>query len=109
MELFKLNYPVKTANAKKFWGSRHICNRMQCIIAFSLNLSNANDNLRRAGYSYAWRKRALLAFGAGVNKPTMPASSFKFAEMSDLPRDMMSASASLTKAARAEIEAMFKK
>lgn len=69
--MFKLNYPIETPEAKAFWASRHKCNKMKSIIAFSLDLSNANDNLRRAGYRRHWRLRALNNFGMYVNKPTM--------------------------------------
>lgn len=69
--LCKLNYPITTPEAKAMWASRHKCNRMKAIIAFSLNLANANDNLRRAGYTLQWRKKAIKAFKTYVNKPTM--------------------------------------
>lgn len=70
-ELFKLNYPIETTEAKKFWASRHLCNRVKAIVAFSLNLDNANDNLRRAGYPRGFRKRAVNAWQHYVNMPDM--------------------------------------
>lgn len=70
-KMFKLNYPVETAAAKKFWASRHKCNRMKAIIAFSLDLENANDNLRRHGYAKQWRNRALKNYASYVNTPSM--------------------------------------
>lgn len=66
-----LNYPIETEEAQTFWASKHKCNKMKSIIAFSLSYENANDNLRRYGYKLGWRKRALLAFGKYVNKPDM--------------------------------------
>lgn len=69
--LCRLNYPIKTPEAEAMWGSRHKCNRMKSIIAFSLTLENANDNLRRYGYTLQWRKKAIRAFGKYVNQPTM--------------------------------------
>lgn len=81
-EMFKLNYPITTPEAKAFWASRHKCNKMKSIIAFSLDLKNANDNLRRAGYNTHWRKRALNNFGNFVNKPDM--TDIPFTEM-DVP------------------------
>lgn len=71
-----LNYPIETEAAKKFWASKHKCNKMVSIIAFSLNLDNANDNLRRFGYTLQWRKKAIRAFGAHVNQPTMAGIEF---------------------------------
>lgn len=79
--MFKLNYPIETPEAIKLWGSEHVCNRMKAIIAFSLNLENANDNLRRFGYKLQWRKRALAAFGQYVSTPD--AIGIPFSEMSD--------------------------
>lgn len=75
-----LNYPITTPEAKKMWGSRHKCNKMKSIIAFSLDLSNANDNLRRYGYTLQWRKKAIANFGQYVNSPEMLA--VPFSEMS---------------------------
>ncbi len=66
-----LNYPIETPEAEKFWGSIHKCNKMKSIIAFSLNLDNANDNLRRYGYTLSWRKKAIRHFGVYVNTPSM--------------------------------------
>lgn len=64
------NYEVKTETQIKFWGSRHKCNEMKSIICFSLDLENANDNLRRYGYTLGWRQKAINAFGKYVNTPT---------------------------------------
>lgn len=69
--LCKLNYPIKTDLQKKFWGSSHRCNKMKSIIAFSLTLENANDNLRRAGHTLQWRKKAIRAFAEYVNNPSL--------------------------------------
>jgi len=80
-KLNNLNYPIETKEAQKFWASRHKCNKMKSIIAFSLNLDNANDNLRRYGYSRAWRKRALVNFGRYINNPKMVG--VNFSELAD--------------------------
>lgn len=79
--LCKLNYPIETPEAYAFWSSNHKCNRIKAIMAFSLNICNANDNLRRYGYTRAWRQRALASFGdvkkadgvslAYINNPEM--------------------------------------
>lgn len=65
------NFPIISDVAKKFWGSKHIANKVKSIIAFSTDVSNANDNLRRYGYSYHFRKRVLKSYGKYVNNPTM--------------------------------------
>ena len=88
-DLNTLNYPIETDIQKKFWGSKHKCNRMKSIIAFSLNLDNANDNLRRYGYTNAWRKKALAAFGKYVNTPTM--TGVNFSELQNLWWECMKA------------------
>lgn len=69
--LFKLNYPVETPAAYKFWSSNHKANKMKAIIAFSLDLENANDNLRRHGFMLHFRERALRNFCMYVNNPSM--------------------------------------
>lgn len=66
-----LNFPIESAEAKKFWASPHISNQTKAVIAFSLNKKNAMDNLRRYGYKLHWRKRALDAWGKYVNNPSM--------------------------------------
>lgn len=75
-----LNYPITTPEAEAFWASKHKCNKMKRIIAFSYDLHNANDNLRRYGYTYAWRKKALRAFGMYVNSPDMKGIPFSTLE-----------------------------
>lgn len=62
---------IETEEARLFWGSKHKCNKMKSIIAFSSDLDNANDNLRRHGYTLQWRKKAIRAFGKYVNIPSM--------------------------------------
>lgn len=79
--LYKLNYPIETEEAKKFWSSNQKLNRIKAIIAFSLDLENANDNLRRYGYSKQFRKRALNNFCMYVNQPAM--TGIPFNEMDD--------------------------
>lgn len=69
--LFRLNFPVETPAAYKFWASNHKANKVKAIIAFSLDADNANDNLRRYGYYKLFRDRALKAFVQYVNNPSM--------------------------------------
>lgn len=71
-----LNYPIETPEAEKFWASNHKSNKVKAIIAFSLDLENANANLGRYGYTRAWRNRALYHFGQYVNQPDMAAVPF---------------------------------
>ncbi|HHB8426213.1 hypothetical protein [Klebsiella pneumoniae] len=68
---FKLNFPVETEEAQRFWASKHRLNRIKAIIAFSTDMKNANDNLRRAGYSYMYRQKYLKAYKCYVNSPSM--------------------------------------
>lgn len=70
-QFFKLNFPVETDEARKFWASRHKCNQMKAIIAFSYDHDNANTNLKRAGYRLTWREKALNKYGQYVNQPDM--------------------------------------
>ena len=69
--MHKYAYPIETEEAKKFWASRHVCNRIKAIIAFSKNLTDANSNLRRSGFQRHLRKRALNAWQHYVNMPNM--------------------------------------
>lgn len=71
MAQYKLNFPIVTDEAYAFWESRHKLNRIKAIIAFSLDLDNANDNLRRAGYYRQYRKRYLDIYGCIVHMPDM--------------------------------------
>lgn len=66
-----LNYPIETPEAKQFWESRHKLNRIKAVCAFSLNRDNANDNLRRRGWAYAYRQRCLDLYQSIINKPDM--------------------------------------
>lgn len=77
--LFKLNYPVETPEAYRFWSSNHKANKIKAIIAFSLDLDNANDNLRRHGFMLHYRERALRNFCMYVNSPAM--SGIPFSEL----------------------------
>lgn len=86
-DLARLNFPIETDEAKKFWASQHRCNRAKSIIAFSLNLENANDNLRRWNFRRHFRRRALAAFGQYVAQPAM--TGIPFSEMEDLWWDEM--------------------
>lgn len=78
--MHKMAFPIETPSAYKFWASRHKCNRAKAIISFSLNLSDANQNLRRHGFQFHLRRRALQAYGAYVAMPEM--SSMPFSPMS---------------------------
>lgn len=64
-------YKITTIDAFRFWSSDHKCNRVKAIIAFSKDLEDANNNLKRAGYKNLIRKRILLALGGLVNNPSM--------------------------------------
>lgn len=70
-ENFKLNYPIETPEAWKFWSSKHKLNRIKAIIAFSLSYENANDNLRRHGYSNLYRKKYLNHYRQYINNHQM--------------------------------------
>lgn len=78
-DLTVLNFPITTPEAENFWGSSHLCNKFKSIIAFSLDLANANDNLRRYGYNRAWRTKSLYHYGKHVNHPAM--TGIPFTEM----------------------------
>ena len=56
---YKLNFPIETPEAYKFWKSKHKGNHMKAVIAFSTSLENANENMRREGYSRFWRELLL--------------------------------------------------
>ncbi|WP_192545490.1 hypothetical protein [Enterovibrio baiacu] len=75
-----LKTPITTPEAERFWASRHKCNKMKAVIANSETLDGANSALRRRGYTRAWRKKALSAFGKYINKPTM--AGIPFSELS---------------------------
>lgn len=79
--LNNLNYPIESDIQQKFWGSKHRVNYVKSIICFSLDLSNANDNLRRYGFSRSWRHRAIKNFGQFVNTPDF--TGVPFSEMKD--------------------------
>lgn len=74
------NRPNKTALAEKFWASKHVCNHTKAIIAFAFDMKNANDSLRRYGYTRGWRTKALYHYGKYVNKPDM--AGIPFTELS---------------------------
>lgn len=69
--MHRLAYPIITPEAYKFWGSRHLCNRVKAIIAFSKTLEDANSNLRRNGFQTHFRKRAINAWQHYVDMPDM--------------------------------------
>lgn len=71
MEMFKLNFPVVTDEAQMFWASKHKSNRLKAIAAFSLNKENYNDNMRRAGYSLWWRRKAIVSYSQYIRDPDM--------------------------------------
>lgn len=62
---------METPEAVAFWSSRHKLNRIKAIMAFSLDLDNANDNLRRAGYYRQYRKRYLQIYSTIIADPAM--------------------------------------
>lgn len=66
-----LNFLIETKEAQKFWASINKENKLKAIIAFSLNLDNANHNLRRFGYKNIYRKIKLKEYGEYVNNPSM--------------------------------------
>lgn len=68
---YKNGFPVETPEAQRFWASRHKSNRMKAIIAFSVDKASALNNLRRYGYSRAWRNKAWVAYSKYVNDPAM--------------------------------------
>ena len=69
--MHRMAYPIETPEAYAFWGSRHRCNRVKAIIAFSENLAEANHNLRRHKFQFHLRWRALQAYGNYVAHPDM--------------------------------------
>lgn len=69
--MHKMAFPIETEIAYKFWASRHLCNRVKAIIAFSRDVEDANLNLRRFGYPYHFRARAVNAWQNFVNMPDM--------------------------------------
>ncbi|MGL4520256.1 MAG: hypothetical protein ACRCUJ_11410 [Phocaeicola sp.] len=69
--MHKYDFPIVTTEAYKFWASRHICNRMKAIVSFSKNIESAKQNLRRQGYPYHFRARALHAYQNFVGHPEM--------------------------------------
>lgn len=69
--MHKMAYPIETREAYNFWSSRHVCNRIKAIIAFSKDLDDANRNLRRFGFPRGVRTRAVNAWQYYVNMPEM--------------------------------------
>lgn len=69
--MHKMAFPIETEEALKFWGSRHLCNRVKAIISFSLNEEDAMHNMRRLGFQYHIRKRAWNAWQNYVAQPNM--------------------------------------
>lgn len=80
-DLTVLNFPITTPEAEKFWGSKHKSNKVKAIIAFSLSEENANDNLRRYGYTYLYRQRALKHYGMYIGMHEM--LNIPFSELKD--------------------------
>lgn len=71
-----LGVPITTEQQMKMWGSKHVCNHTKAIIAFSNNMKEANDNLRRYGYTRGWRLKSLYHYGKYVNKPDLASVPF---------------------------------
>ncbi|HDU5574526.1 TPA: hypothetical protein RFV54_001059 [Klebsiella aerogenes] len=61
-ETYRLNFPIETEQAQLFWASYHKLNRVKAIIAFSLDEDNANDNLRRFGFTRGFREICLKKY-----------------------------------------------
>lgn len=79
--IHKMAYPIETETAYKFWASRHKCNRLKAIVAFSTSVRDANNNLRRFGFNAHVRLRALLAYQGFVSQPSMDRIPFTPAEI----------------------------
>lgn len=76
---FRLPFPIETDAAKKFWASRHICNRAKAIVAFSRNRDEALRLMRRylpGRHTYHFRERAWNAWKNFSNDPSMAAMPF---------------------------------
>ncbi|QDH46935.1 hypothetical protein LAh9_1 [Aeromonas phage LAh_9] len=75
-DLTILNYPIKTEEAKRFWASKHKCNKAKAIMAFSKDLQNANWNLIQYGYTNSWRDKIFAHYSQYVNQPEMTSIPF---------------------------------
>ncbi len=84
---YKLNYPIETPEAIKFWESRHKCNRAKAICAFSLDEENALRNFTRRGYTHMWAKRAVESFGMYCAQPDM--TGIPFSDIDESTGDCM--------------------
>ena len=75
--MHKYSFPIETPEAYKFWASRHICNRVKAIIAFSRTEKDALRNLRNGlpkefnHNNYHFRRRAVTAWQHYINQPDM--------------------------------------
>ena len=68
---FLFNFPIETPEAVAFWDSEHKCNTAKSYAAFSKDEKDFNNLMKRAGYSYQWRKRCLANFSVYVSTPSM--------------------------------------
>ncbi|MGL5579651.1 MAG: hypothetical protein ACRDCE_01600 [Cetobacterium sp.] len=75
----KMYFPIETKEAKAFWASRHKCNRLKAIVAFSRDYEDAMNNLRRFGVPVHLRLRAFNAFKNFLARPEM--DGIPFSEM----------------------------
>ncbi|MGL5014613.1 MAG: hypothetical protein ACRC6V_10040 [Bacteroidales bacterium] len=72
-DLKRLPFPVVTPEAKKFWASKHTCNRAKACIAFSKTREQAHRLMKRwlPSFCYHKRERAWNAWQNHKNMPTM--------------------------------------
>lgn len=75
--MHKYSFPIETPEAYKFWASRHLCNRVKAIIAFSRTKNDALRNLRNGlpkdfnHNNHHFRRRAVEAWQNFLNQPDM--------------------------------------
>lgn len=69
--IHKMAFPIETPEAYRFWGSRHMCNRVKAIISFSQDYEDAMHNMRRFKFPYYIRRRAWHAWQNFVAQPDM--------------------------------------
>lgn len=58
----KVYLPMISASAYKFFGSNHKCNHAKAVMAHSATMVQANDTLRRRGFTLQMRKRILKTY-----------------------------------------------
>lgn len=70
-----LKFPL-TKRGMDFFGSKNKENIAKAYVAYSPNLIQANDLLRRRGYTLQMRKRIMKTYKAYVNNPEMTSVPF---------------------------------